>query len=244
VIDTHCHCLYGVDDASEDIDTSIEMLREAYEDGITKIICTPHSLPGGKYPNDYEALQLPFNQLKKAIQELGIEIDLYLGSETFFSPLTIAWGKAGKLVSLNQTSRILLEFPWYEIDFNFDPLLAIKQMKELGYQIIVAHPERYPFIHKDYSYMKELRALGCHFQVNSTSLMYPEDRNYELAWKIVEDGFVDVIASDAHRPHSKRSIILSGCHKLIMGKYGTEEANRLFIENPQALIDGGELKIK
>lgn len=43
--DIHNHILFGVDDGSPDIDTSLEMLRMAYEDGTRDVILTPHFHP-------------------------------------------------------------------------------------------------------------------------------------------------------------------------------------------------------
>ena len=244
MIDTHCHCLYGVDDAALDIETSIAMLQEAYEGGITKVLCTSHSLPGGKYSNDFSILNKVFLEIQEAIEMHQIPIEIYLGSEVYYLGDVLEWAKADRIVTLNHTNRILLEFPWHDEDINFDPIPAVKNMLAFGYRIIIAHPERYPFIHKDYSYMQVLRDLGCNFQVNRTSLVFTDDRQYDFVWRIVEDGFADVIATDAHRPNSRRSITLQDAWDIIEKRYGIEEAQRLLIGNPQALIDGTELKIK
>ena len=40
--DIHSHVLPGVDDGARDMDMSMEMLRHAYEQGIRRMIVTPH----------------------------------------------------------------------------------------------------------------------------------------------------------------------------------------------------------
>ena len=40
--DMHCHLLYGIDDGSESIEESIEIIENASKQGITDIIITPH----------------------------------------------------------------------------------------------------------------------------------------------------------------------------------------------------------
>ena len=41
-VDIHSHILYGVDDGPDNIETSIEMMKIAYDEGIRKIVATPH----------------------------------------------------------------------------------------------------------------------------------------------------------------------------------------------------------
>ena len=46
MIDLHCHILTAVDDGSQTIESSIEMAKEAYREGIDKILVTPHHMDG------------------------------------------------------------------------------------------------------------------------------------------------------------------------------------------------------
>ena len=46
LFDIHCHILPGVDDGSRDMESSLDMLRIAYEEGTRQIILTPHYMLG------------------------------------------------------------------------------------------------------------------------------------------------------------------------------------------------------
>ena len=50
MVDIHCHILYGVDDGSDDLAETVEMLRLAERGGTVKVIATPHSNVPGSTP--------------------------------------------------------------------------------------------------------------------------------------------------------------------------------------------------
>ena len=75
--DIHMHIVPGVDDGSWSLDMSYSMLYMAYEQGIRKIIATPHS---SAYDRDYESTISAFQQLREQKQK-WLEVELYLGGE-------------------------------------------------------------------------------------------------------------------------------------------------------------------
>ncbi|NLA45000.1 MAG: hypothetical protein GX869_05080, partial [Candidatus Cloacimonetes bacterium] len=46
MIDTHCHLVPNIDDGSSSFETSLKLLRQMVEDGITHAFLTSHYLPG------------------------------------------------------------------------------------------------------------------------------------------------------------------------------------------------------
>ena len=70
MFDIHCHCLFGMDDGSQSLEMSLEMLKMAREQGVTDVVCSSHSW--GKL-EDYEE---NFSTLQKAVVENNIPIKL------------------------------------------------------------------------------------------------------------------------------------------------------------------------
>ena len=81
--DIHNHILFGVDDGSPDIKTSMEMLQMAYEDGIRDVILTPHFHPKrgmAHYSKIVEYYEILADEAAKTFPDMGV----YLGREVYF----------------------------------------------------------------------------------------------------------------------------------------------------------------
>ena len=81
--DIHNHILFGVDDGSPDIKTSMEMLQMAYEDGIRDVILTPHFHPKrgmAHYSKIVEHYEILADEAAKTFPDMGV----YLGREVYF----------------------------------------------------------------------------------------------------------------------------------------------------------------
>ena len=46
MIDIHSHILPGIDDGAKNIEDSLAMARQAFDQGITQIVATPHNKNG------------------------------------------------------------------------------------------------------------------------------------------------------------------------------------------------------
>lgn len=245
MIDTHCHVVFGVDDGAAIIEDSINMIKTAISNNITKILCTPHSIPGHRFEiNDYQFLRTNFETLVDKVNELGLPIDLYLGSEFQLSDASISWIDDQRIVTLNKTNRVLAELPWYyggKKTYSEDYYLL--KLLDNGYRVIIAHPERYESVLNDFSTLKRWREMGCDFQVNRTSLISHGEtqERHELAWRMVKEGYCDVIASDAHYAEGSRINNIQDAYCLVEEQCGKEVADKLCIINPGRLITGEEL---
>ncbi len=238
MIDTHCHILSRVDDGSQSSETTLTMLMTACETGITDIIATPHCWPGVRYLNDHDSIDTAMNEALSLINEHNLPLNLYRGSELFMTDDTIAWIKSKRAISLADSDYYLIELPWSspqseaKIQTSF-----LSSILELNKKVVLAHPERYSVLTNDTKLAKKWRDMGCYFQINRTSLLDKDRWEYDAAWKLMNDGYVDIIATDAHHPKGSRIMRLDDIAVFLEASFGKEAIKRWFIDNPRKIIN-------
>ena len=105
--DIHTHIISGVDDGAQNQEQMIQMLLTAKEQGINRIVATPHCYPG-KNRYDLSYIQKCFQIAKNAALEIGIE--MYLGSEVFYRYGLAEEIEKGEVLTMADSSYILVEF--------------------------------------------------------------------------------------------------------------------------------------
>lgn len=236
MIDTHCHILWGVDDASTNDRESMDMLKVAAADGIKTIVATSHiKMP--IYPNDIHILSAAFYALQKELIKEQMDIEIILGGENFISHHTIALLEENKFVPYNNGKYMLVEFAWTKNMFDH-PTTYLQRIINYGYIPVIAHPERYEWVHEDYSLLKRWRDMGCLLQINRTSIFQLDKiaAANATALRMLKDDLVDIIASDAHRCYAPRLPKLSDVYRYIEKNYGSEKAKRYLYDNPKKII--------
>ncbi|WP_266363369.1 tyrosine-protein phosphatase [Tellurirhabdus rosea] len=195
-IDIHSHLIPGIDDGVPDVETALACLRKLKEIGYRKVVTTPHIIQD-LHPNTSEGIRRGLDKLRQAVREenLGMEVDAaaeYLLDDHF--------------INLLQKDDVLTFGPRYllfELPFAIPPLnleSLVFQMMTRGYQPILAHPERYTYLHSHPERLNALKEQGCLFQLNILSLAGQYgSRIQQQARKLVEHGMIDLLGSDMHR---------------------------------------------
>lgn len=234
--DIHCHVIYGVDDGADTVAESVNMLRMAYESGTDAVVATPHCNIPDMYENFWGAeLEKKFNEIKAALSDEKIPIELYKGQEIFCCGEFIEGLKSGKLITLNSS-----RYPLVEFRFNEHAASVYSKLESIiaeGYVPVVAHPERYHFVAESPDAPEKLKKMGCLLQINKGSLTGKFGESVKsVAHKIVARRLASVVASDGHGPYM-RTPSLGDVHEYISERYSSSYADLLLVENPKAILN-------
>lgn len=209
MIDFHSHILPNVDDGSKSHEETLKMLEEAKEAGFNKIVSTSHYAP-----NCFEVPEYKREGIIKDLNEEQNNEEIILGSEIFLTYNTVDLLKEYKASTINKTNYILFELPLREQFINLKNV--INQLKENNYRLILAHPERYSVVQKNFNLLYELQDMGIYFQSNYASILgkYGLSAKYTVK-KMFKNNLVSLLGSDAHRANSIYTIIPNAIEKIL-----------------------------
>ena len=228
-IDIHSHLLPGVDDGAQTLEESLYLLQEAINDGIEYLVLTPHYIKNGEFRSKKEEIVSRYQAFKEKVIANGLDIKLLLGNELYIHPDLDEMILNKEICSMNNTSYVLIEFPFDKYKDEYDEYLYNIALN--GNKIIIAHPERYGYVQNNVDFCKRWLKEGYYLQVNQNSLF---NQCEKTSMKLLEKGWVSFIASDAHNSH--RSCTLSKAYNKVINKFGKELANDLFYENQYKLL--------
>lgn len=240
MIDIHTHILPEIDDGSQSMETSLEMLRIAVACGTTHIILTPHCNP--MFGNLYgESLKDDFSKLCEAATDIPIK--LYLGMENYGDKNLINRIREKKSISLNFSRYFAVEFSFSEKTNPQWISSVLWNMLSMGITPVVVHPERYPYVINNPQLVYKWVSMGCLVQINSTSLTADmKSKKFYTAIKLLRHRLVHFCASDSHNVIG-RSPDLRGGKYVIDNLISPDYSHLLFATNPQAVIEDKKIII-
>ena len=195
VVDIHSHLLPGIDDGVKTLQESINIIKRFQLLGYSKLITTPHIMQD-IYPNNREIISEKLSDVQAEIEKHHIDITLEASAEYYLDSNFLQLIEDDELIPFMK-HYILFETPTITAPFILE--VAIKALLEKGYIPVLAHPERYIYLHQDINKYKELKAMGVLFQVNIKSLLDSKKPIYKIALQLINSGLVDFIGSDTHR---------------------------------------------
>ena len=220
MIDWHSHILPGIDDGSQNVTESSELLKMLSDQGVKTVVATPHFFANSdtiesfleKRKNSYDTLS---EQVLTDSPEilLGAEVKYYQG---------ISRMNELKKLCIDNSKLLLLEMSmsrWTEY--------TLRELEELALSrditVVLAHIERYLKFQNDETWNR-LYENGILMQVNASFFTAFSTKRKALTY--LENGDIHFIGSDCHNLTS-RAPRIGKAFKIIKNKLGESFINQM-----------------
>ena len=190
-VDCHSHVVPSGDDGARSIEDGLELCDLAAASGTAILFGTPHVWPHLPLTEERE------QEIRRAYERLKARarLELRLGFELTPAPALLREDPARYVLEGSDVVLMEMPFPGPASDL----VELAEHVERAGLTPLVAHPERTDPIRERPELAHEL-AERWPLQVNASSLLGRHgDEIEELAWRLVENGEVAVVASDGHR---------------------------------------------
>ena len=193
MVDFHSHILPAMDDGSESVEQSLQMLAAMQAQGIDTVVATPHFDMRQEKPEQFLARRR--ESFKKLQKEAPSNIWVIPGAEVLYCGVPLHRCEDLDKVCIGDTRYLLIETlsPAWTEEFCLDLQYL---MMERNIIPILAHIERYYFIGKNRSLIRALRRDGVLLQMNAEAFLHPKMRR--RAMKIFKKESVHIRGSDCH----------------------------------------------
>ncbi len=193
--DIHSHFIPGIDDGSKTIEDSVEMIREMHALGYKKVITTPHIM-GDFYRNTPENILSGLETVRVALKEANIPIVIDAAAEYYLDFDLERKLDEGELLTFGNKC-LLFEISYMNAPENL--FHFIFRLQTMGYQPILAHPERYNFWHSNFAKYQTLIDKGVKLQLNINSLTgYYSASTKKVAEHLIDRNMISYLGTDCH----------------------------------------------
>ena len=240
MIDIHNHILPNIDDGSKSTEMSLNMLKYAYEQGVTDVVSTVHFQHPLFLNIDHSLgnLQRIAESLQLKLDEYKIPIKIHLGYEVFYFENLLKISNK-PLTTLGDGKYMLIEFSPKNIPNSQKQILY--DLKISGITPIIAHPERYKLVHENFNIVYDWINAGCLIQVDAGSLLgLMGEKAKNSSHLIIKEKCCHILASDAHND-SNRNFCIKDAYNLVKNIIGKKNSDLLVYEHPSSIINGEDL---
>lgn len=197
-VDIHSHLMFGIDDGAQTKDDTKTIIESMKSLGFEQAIATPHTTPL-VWDNTKEGILAKYDEVLNVLPTEAESLQLRVASEYMMDESFLQRIQSEKLLTLKD-NYVLVEMSYINPPIQLMDILF--HLKSNGYEIVLAHPERYNFYHKNTEMYKKLKKAGCKFQMNLLSTTgYYGGHVLEAANYLLNNDMIDFVGSDIH--HTK-----------------------------------------
>ncbi len=193
--DFHSHILPGIDDGSSSVEESLALLRMEAEQGIGRVVATPHFYANYDKPDRFLKRRAESAQrLAEALENHSGLPQISIGAEVYFFPGMSNSDILGDL-TVDGTKYIMVEMPmspWTKAMYRELEDIYVKQ----GLVPIIAHVDRYIRPFQTYSIPENLSKLPVLVQANASFFLRFSTKR--MALRMLKEDKIHLLGSDCH----------------------------------------------
>ena len=242
MIDMHTHIAWGIDDGLQTREETILALEHAKTQKIIGICLTPHVIPGKTTQEEFQMILYRQKEVMEMARALGIYV--YSGCEMMMNVDFLDYLDQEMFQTLNESKYLLVEFSMRQ-PLDYMPYIDeyLQEILCRGMIPVLAHVERYFPQGLQHDRLLKWLDMGCLFQVNRASILGLHGKTLkDNAWALLENKWVHLVSSDAHRLEGSRILQLDDVYKVLVKKIGSANTKLLLQHNPYSILLNTETK--
>ncbi len=217
MVDMHSHILPEIDDGSDSVETSLNMLKESYRQGVDTVLATPHFYIKENDVNSFlEKREMAYEKLINSIKGEKDIPKIYKAAEVYYFNGISKYENVEKL-AINGGKYILLEMPFVKWNSR-----VFQEVEDLIYNRklipIIAHLERYIKAQNGTDNIDRLLSMKVIPQMNGEYLFGFFNKGKALKW--LDNGVIRLLGSDMHNT-TNRAQNLGKAKEVIEKKLGS-----------------------
>ena len=232
VIDFHTHILPKVDDGSASSEESVAMLQMQAQQGIRRVIATPHFYPQYDAPDAFlQRRDAAFRRLQEVSSKPPDLPEVILGAEVYYYH-GISESEALSQLTIGEKKCILIEMPmppWS--DHMYRELEQIYSRR--GLIPVIAHVDRYIAPMRTHGIPQRLAKLPVMVQANADFFLQRNTRR--MAMRMLKQHRIHLLGSDCHNL-SSRAPNMGQALELVRRRAG-EQVLQWIYANQQELLE-------
>ena len=247
MVDLHSHLIWDIDDGSKSREMTLNMLKQAIEGGTSKLVLTPHYLPG-HYEVPIDKVKVKCEELKELARAEALDIEIFCGQEVYFTTNILENFENNLIGTINNSRYMLIEFNMRNFSVK-EVLEVLYELQLKGIVPIIAHPERYNIFIKSPSLINEFIKEGFLFQLNIGSVTGDFGKEVKKTAEIfLKHRIYSFFGSDAHRDEKRNPNMSEGIEILKQRdenyfKYLKASGEEL-LRNEEIIFKGAKIEIK
>ena len=227
MIDFHSHILPGIDDGSRDVDETKQLIYEEINQGVTRIIATPHFYAQKSSAKQFlEARRKSEEKLREGLKDMAEAPEVRVAAEVYYFP-GISRAEILDELTIEGTDILLLEMPFTQ--WKEEVYREVKDLvRKRKFTLVLVHVERYYDFQRDRLTWDKIMALPLICQINSGSFIKKGflDKKYRWAMHFLDNHEKVLLGTDCHNMSTRNPNMKAG-RKAIARNLGQETLDRI-----------------